>query len=180
MPKMLYGGAGNDRIYAAQQRSNEMFGGEGNDYMGSESQQDNLMDGGAGNDEIVSAYGNDTLIGGAGDDRLTSTYGEALIVAGIGNDRVTVSHGPDTIQFVADDSFSFSTTEINDFHEASGDTIILFENTIDDFDDLVQNHLRNEDGNAQIYHDNFTITLNDITAEELADPTQGWADNFVF
>ena len=111
---------------------------------------------------------------------MTASRGENLLISGIGNDTVSVNYGPDTIQFVEDDVFSFSATVVKFFDEEEGDTIILFENTIDDFDDMIANHLRDRNGTAEIFHDNYTILLDGITVAELSDSGNGYADNFVF
>lgn len=164
----------------AQNVRSDIFGEGGNDYIDADSNANDLLDGGDGNDELIAARGNDTLIGGAGDDRLYSSNGAALLVTGEGNDTVTVYGGDDTIRFVADDALSFSATVVSLFSAEDGDRIELISGTIDDFDDLVANHVTELDGSVQIVHDSYTILLEGISLAELADPSNGYADSILF
>lgn len=86
---IIYGGDGNDAVYAAA-NNDRLYGGEGNDLLTGhaalidsitglvtpsldESSGDDVLEGGGGNDALYGFDGNDGLHGGDGDDRGTIT-----------------------------------------------------------------------------------------------------------
>ena len=85
---LIYGGAGNDYIWAGYGR-NAVYGGAGKDVIVGGWENDRLF-GEAGNDTIYGFGGDDTIHGGAGDD---------IIYGGIGNDKIETGKGNDTIYF---------------------------------------------------------------------------------
>ena len=101
-------------------------------------------------------------------------------MAGIGDDTVLTQNGDDTIQFMADDAFSFSSTTVRQFGIYEGNVIVMFEDAILDFDAMVANNLRDDNGSAQIFDANFEITLEGISVAELSNPANGWEDHFIF
>ena len=96
---IIYGGAGNDRIWgelgsqitgnhAVRGGNDQLYGGDGNDQLNGQTGNDrlfgdndlDLLDGGAGNDLLDGGAGDDQLLGGSGQDRLRG---------GLGNDQLT-------------------------------------------------------------------------------------------
>ena len=148
--------------------------------------------GGDGNDTITGASSvrdGNAAYGGAGDDLFNGQYFRT-IETGIGTDRITIdwANWADEVTMdlvmVSDETFSFSTTIIT--HMAPGlRSIQLFEGAIDDFDDLVQNHLRVEDNQIYVEHENFLLHIeavsgDDVTMDDFTAPDSVWADVFTF
>jgi Ca2+-binding RTX toxin-like protein len=149
----LFGGNGNDRL----------FGGQGNDR----------LDGGKGTDRLFGGEGRDILNGGIGADALSGQNGLDRLNGGKGNDRLDGGAGNDTLTGgLGADTFVFSTgtDRVTDFDITNtGDRIDLSALTaITDFTDLVDNHLRDVDGDAVI--DDLlgnTLTLRGIDVDTL-------------
>ena len=119
----VFGGAGNDTIYAGQGNqllsgddgndilwaglgADTVLGGAGNDTIhGGTGTQ--LLDGGTGRDAIYAGTGSQTVLGDEGDDVLRGGRGSQTILGGAGNDtisgglgtqRLMGGHGNDSIQ----------------------------------------------------------------------------------
>ena len=183
--ELIYGGEGDDTI-RGNGGSDTIYGGSGDDNILDSSNEIDLLYGGAGNDTIQTGLGADTIVGGSGDDYMgIYFYADGQhFVAGIGNDTIAGSAEEMTIEFIADDAFSFSTTRIRYFNEDEAH-IILFEDAIDDYDDLLQNHLRLAGSTVYIEHDNFQIAIEvssyDLqTMDDFTAPDSAWADVFTF
>ena len=127
--------------------------------------------------------------GGAGDDLFNGKYFQT-IETGIGTDRITIDWAKWSdmwsmdLVMVSDEAFSFSTTIITHMDPALR-SIQLFEGAIDDFDDLVQNHLRVEDNQIYVEHENFLLHIeavsgDDVTMDDFTAPDSAWADLFLF
>jgi uncharacterized delta-60 repeat protein len=119
----VYGGAGNDRIQAADGAqvlsggsgkdtinggpgvdtisgnggADELYGEGGRDRI-SGGAGDDLIDGGAANDVLSGQGGNDTIRGGTGNDQLSGGGGNDQLDGGAGTDRVTAGRGDDEIR----------------------------------------------------------------------------------
>lgn len=103
---IVYGGNGNDRIYATDARSpvnifgeaghDQITGGSADDVLdgGADvdriwgSAGDDLMRGGAGNDFLFGREGNDIILGGAGDDYIDGDLGRDIAIGGTGADYI--------------------------------------------------------------------------------------------
>lgn len=112
---VVYGGDGNDRIFATDARhpvaiygegghdlitgglANDLLdGGDGVDRI-SGGPGDDLIRGGAGSDCVYGGAGNDVLLGGAGDDTLDGEAGLDLLIGGLGRDTVRGGAGEDLL-----------------------------------------------------------------------------------
>jgi Ca2+-binding RTX toxin-like protein len=99
VPAMVWGGAGNDRIYAGNgddvaygdQGNDTILGGSGDDWLVGGDGNDQVW-GGAGSDWISGDNGNDSLSGDAGDDSLSGGEGRDSLSGGSGNDLLD-GHG---------------------------------------------------------------------------------------
>lgn len=81
----LYGGEGNDTIWASEHSPGDhLFGGAGDDHL----YGGGLARGGGGHDFIYAGSGNNQVFGGAGNDTIVATYGDHTVNAGYGNDLV--------------------------------------------------------------------------------------------
>lgn len=92
----LQGGAGNNRLDAAQ-------------FSGSVT-----LDGAAGNDALVGGSANDSLIGGIGSDKLIGNGGSDVLEGGAGNDVLTGSDGDDRFVFSGSVSLGSDTITVGD------------------------------------------------------------------
>ena len=92
---IVYGGDGNDQIYATDARYRvAVFGEGGHDQMTGGSAGD-MLDGGDGVDRVWGSAGNDMLLGGAGDDFLYGVEGDDVLIGGDGNDYLDGDVGRD-------------------------------------------------------------------------------------
>ncbi len=101
----LYGGFGNDTIYATDEfvshGGDSINGNAGNDVIygqgtpGDTEHFNDFLYGDAGNDEIFGLFGNDTIDGGDGDDKLWGQSENDTIYGGDGNDRIGGGSGED-------------------------------------------------------------------------------------
>ena len=131
--------------------------------------------GSGGNDTLLGEGGNDTLIGNAGSDNLIGGDGNDLIQGGSGFDTLDGGEGNDVLTgnfnwdiFVFNGEFGNDT--ITDFDQPNTFERIDLSDIaeIENFDDLVLNHLsNNEEGNAVITVGDNSITLLGVTAESL-------------
>ena len=99
----LYGGTGNDKIYASH-GEDYIEGNEGNDLIFGYNGSDDIH-GGDGGDIIYGGNQNDNLNGGAGDDVLYGDNNDDILNGGLGADTLTGGGGYDTFVFGADSSF---------------------------------------------------------------------------
>lgn len=101
----LFGGDGNDQIFASRFSQTFMRGEAGNDYMVGGDGFDNMhgnqgedtLIGGAGNDWVVGGQGNDRLYGQGGDDIVNGSKADDLCVGGDGADIVRGGQGDDVV-----------------------------------------------------------------------------------
>ncbi len=133
-----------------------------------------VLKGSGGNNDLEGMDGNDKIKGGAGKDTIDGGKGRAKIDGGGKDDVLTGAGGTDKFIFKK----KFGDDVITDFMtDGTKEKIILKKfKTIDDFDDLMSNHLsQNSDGDAVISDGNGnTITLVDVAISDLS------ADDFVF
>lgn len=147
----LYGGAGDDNIY----------GGHGNDF----------MVGGSGNDRMIGQIGNDTIFGGAGNDTISAGDGQDFINGGAGDDNIQGGAGADFFVFTG----NFGTDRIIDFETTGAHDVLVLRdvNGIDNYQDLINNHMRQIDNIVQIsdFAGNrvlvFDVTVSEMMNEDL-------------
>jgi hypothetical protein len=84
IPTMIWGGAGNDRIYGGNQ-SDYIYGDQGND----------TIYGYGGNDRLTGGDGNDFIYGGAGNDWVSGDTGNDYLYGEAGNDTISGGEGRD-------------------------------------------------------------------------------------
>lgn len=122
---IVYGGDGNDQIFATDLRiAATIYGGAGHDMItgGTANDRldggagvdrvwgnagDDLLIGGEGNDFLDGHEGNDVLLGGDGDDVLDGGNGRDLLLGGLGADLIRGGSGDDAL-------FGFATAYDND------------------------------------------------------------------
>jgi len=83
------GGAGNDRIYASNDKTHTIDGGDGDDTI-IVGDGNNTITGGSGNDQIIVGDGNNTITGGSGTDSIHVGKGSNHIDAGDGDNYVYI------------------------------------------------------------------------------------------
>ncbi len=94
---IVYGGDGNDQIFATDARYPvSIFGERGHDMITGGS-ADDMLDGGEGVDRLCANAGNDLILGGDGDDFLYGLEGDDVLVGGNGNDRLDGDVGRDLL-----------------------------------------------------------------------------------
>ncbi len=164
----LYGGDGHDRLFG-NKGADYIRGGAQGDVLGGEHGHDRLS-GGAGNDRLWGHSGRDTLLGNAGNDRLKGGSGNDTINGGSGDDRLIGDAGAD--RFV----FSKGHDRVLDFNITAGDHINLRRiDSIDDYEDLLANHLRETNEGVLIESGTgSSLLLLDVQADALS------ADQFLF
>lgn len=93
----VYGGEGNDQIFATDARfPMNIFGEGGHDLITGGSAAD-MLDGGEGVDRLWANAGNDLVLGGDGDDFLFGVEGDDILVGGNGNDYLDGDIGRDLL-----------------------------------------------------------------------------------
>lgn len=123
---------------------------------------DNFIQGNDGNNLLLGAGGYDTLVGGAGQDRLRGNGGDA-----------TLTGGADADQFAFAGDFKFHLITDFDVTEV-GEQLRFSATSIDDYADLVANHLRQSGDDAVIEQGGkgaVTLTnvdINDLTEDHFA------------
>jgi len=136
----LYGGAGNDNIYA-RNGNDIVYAGEGDDYINAAFGNDVLY-GDEGNDHIIGAQGNDIIHGGTGDDLIIGREDNDVIYGGAGSDELHGGSGVDSFVFEAVTAFEGVDTikDFNQFNEIIdiSDVLSGYDNTVDTFTDFVQ------------------------------------------
>ncbi|MCT4553384.1 MAG: pre-peptidase C-terminal domain-containing protein [Pelagimonas sp.] len=133
----LIGGGGHDWLVGGD-HGDFLDGGNDRDTLGGENGNDTLR-GGSGADTLSGGAGDDSLVGGRGGDVLSGGYDADTLVGNTGNDTLSGGNGADL--FVFADGFGDDT--IVDFDLFSGDEKIDLSriNSINSFQDLVNNHL---------------------------------------
>lgn len=92
---VVYGGAGNDQLFATDARFPiTLFGEGGHDQITGGSAGD-ILDGGDGVDRLWGSGGNDLIFGGDGNDFLYGREGDDVLVGGAGNDHLDGDLGAD-------------------------------------------------------------------------------------
>ncbi|SEP09472.1 Regulatory P domain of the subtilisin-like proprotein convertase [Salinihabitans flavidus] len=171
----LDGGAGNDNLDGGT-GNDWMVGGDGKDWMGG-GVGDDTLHGGTGNDTLIGDDGDDRLFGNAGDDKLHGGAGNDTLNGVGGNDTLTGSAGADRFDF-AD---GFGQDVVTDFQSNDAEVINLIGVTnITDFNDLLNNHLVNNGGTAQIVDGVNSILLNGVNFNQVGVGLDYSADDFLF
>lgn len=184
----LYGGAGRD-ILLGGDGDDRLYGDDGSDNLYGDAGNDTLY-GGNGDDKLKGGEGNDTLYGQDGDDLLYGNEGDDFISGGDGNDLLCGNDGNDTLYggrgddtYVGGegaDVFEYKNGDgrdvFSDFNCDEGDMIDLSAvNSIDDYNDLVTNHLQQTaDGVVIFMGATNYITITDALVSDLT------SDNFIF
>lgn len=145
----LSGELGNDTLYG-DAGDDVLNGNEGVDYIYGGDQHD-VIDGGASGDQLFGNSGNDTINGGIGHDQILGGSGHDLLNGGdhndmlkgeTGRDTLSGGNGVDTLIGGAQNDVldggagadKFRYTDITDSINTAMDTIIGFEQGVDDFD----------------------------------------------
>lgn len=140
---------------------------------------DDVLKGGGGKDRVIGGAGDDRVMGNGKNDKLMGSAGSDYLAGGKGADKLNGGKGRDILKGQGgDDVFKFSKGKdvIRDF-DKKGDDVINLRNvaSIDDFTDLVDNHLTFKSGHAFI--DDLAgnkLKLNNTTLASLSD------DDFLF
>ncbi|MEX0280680.1 MAG: calcium-binding protein [Arenibacterium sp.] len=140
---------------------------------------DDTLKGGGGKDRVVGGAGDDRVEGNAGNDKLAGGGGADFLAGSKGADTLNGGKGRDVLVGQAgDDVFVFSKGRdvIRDFDKKGDDVINLRKvKSIDDFDDLLDNHLTFDSGNAFISDlKGNKLKLNNTSLDSLS------ADDFLF
>jgi Ca2+-binding RTX toxin-like protein len=94
---IVFGGAGNDSIFATDLRTSaQIFGEAGHDLI-TGGRAGDVIDGGAGIDRVSGGLGNDILRGGDGNDFLHGNGGNNVLIGGDGNDLLFGGDGFDIV-----------------------------------------------------------------------------------
>lgn len=97
---LFYGELGNDHlsVHGNTFSNSKLYGGPGNDYIyASDSQTGFTLIGGAGRDSISGTWGDDVIRGGPGHDELNGSKGDDTIYGGLGWDTIDGVEGKDHI-----------------------------------------------------------------------------------
>lgn len=140
---------------------------------------DDKLKGGGGGDRMVGGAGDDRVIGNGGNDKMVGSAGADFLAGGKGNDKLNGGKGRDVmVGNAGDDVFKFTKGRdvVRDFDKRGDDVINLRKAAgIDDFADLIDNHLSFDGGNAII--DDLSgniLILRNVTSSSLA------SDDFLF
>lgn len=190
----LLGGNGGDSLLGGED-NDSLNGGNGSDFMGGGRGHDtliggaqndtmnggdglDLLNGGDGNDLMSGQNQQDTLNGGAGNDTLNGNLGGDVLNGGSGDDLLNGGLGPDVYIF----GNNFGNDTIVGFDAANNEDIDLSANTfINGFTDLINNHLNNVGGIAQIDDGaGNTILLDGIAFADVGVGQLYSADDFIF
>lgn len=136
----LYGGTGNDTVFAAH-GVDYVEGGEGDDLVYGYNGNDEIY-GGAGNDNLRGGNHDDVLYGEAGDDILLGENNNDILIGGLGIDTLTGGGGYDTFTFQSGGSFDNVDT-ITDFNSTYdsidiSDLLVGYDPLTDAITDFVQ------------------------------------------
>lgn len=116
------------------------------------------VSGRGGDDKIFGHKGNDMLHGGAGNDKIHGGAGDDLIVGGSGNDKLWGGKGADTFLF----NDVSGTDRIFDFDAAEDILDLARVGEIENWGDLLANHVTNVDKGAWIRAGDMEVFLKGI------------------
>lgn len=154
---IIRGGLGNDELSGGS-GADRLFGEAGDDILDGESGQD-ILKGGGGNDRLDGGDNSDVLFGDSGEDELNGGAARDTLDGGRGNDMLTGGTEADTFIFLA----SWGIDVITDFSSDDAEQIDLSAiNAITDFDDLLNNHLFDAGGTAEIRAGDNAILLTGV------------------
>lgn len=185
------GGDGND-VLSLSGGNDTAIGGSGDDTINGQGGDDRIF-GGNGADQLIGGTGSDTLIGQNGDDSILGGGGDDIIVAGGGNDTIKAGGGEDIVRGsggrdVIDggsgadlligggskDTFVFRNNSgddiVRDFR-AGKDTLDLSRvRDIDDFSDLITNHVNELDAGLVIaVSGSSNVTIENVLIADLSE-----------
>lgn len=170
---LIRGGEGRD-ILAGNEGADGLFGGAGDDNLAG-GQGDDIILGEDGDDNVIGGQGGDVIHGGDGDDTLNGGSGNDSIAGGLGRDIVDGGLGQDTLKggrgsdrFIFRDNYGDAV--IVDFNaDGESDLIDLSGvSNISGFDDLISNHVQQNENHVVIFDGNGTrITLEGIRVADL-------------
>ena len=147
---------------------------------------DDKMDGGGGHDFMDGGARNDRMNGGSGGDTLFGNLGFDFLDGGTGNDTLNGGDNNDTLKGGA------SGQDVFIFEGSWGEDVILdFEgqdqidlstvSEIGGFTDLVDNHIRDNRGEAEIFDDlGNSILLTGVAVSDIGTGLTFFEDNFIF
>jgi len=122
----IYGGLGDDTLFASCSQSVTFDGGAGDDVIHGNSQADVLL-GGSGNDQISGGGGDDILDGWTGDDTLSGGGGDDVYIFGHGRGNDVINNsggGRDAVWFAEDVSY-----EDVDFQQSDDNLVVRLTST---------------------------------------------------
>lgn len=171
----IFTGSGNNRAFGGS-GDDQIFGGAGNDRLSGGSGTD-FLSGQGGNDRLIGGIGNDGIIAGGGHDRIFGGGGADRLIGGGGRDIFTGGGGADTFRFSARDGRDI----VTDFSRHDAEDIDLRNiREINDFADLLNNHLRNANGDAMIVYGTGSIRLAGVDFGDVGAGRAYDADDFIF
>ncbi|MDP0929251.1 M10 family metallopeptidase C-terminal domain-containing protein [Paracoccus onubensis] len=171
----LRGGNGEDRLYG-ETGNDVLFGGAGRDKLSTGAGNDRAY-GGSGKDYIFGGTGNDAIFGDGGNDRLFGDVGADTLTGGGGRDTLIGGGGADMFLFSTGDGHDvIKGFSRNDTEDISLTQIIAINN----FADLVNNHLRNAHGDAMIVYGTGSILLAGVNFGDIGFGRAYDADDFIF
>ncbi|RNF35400.1 calcium-binding protein, partial [Paracoccus methylarcula] len=181
---IIKGGGGADLIFG-KDGEDRLLGGYGHDKISGDDNDDRLF-GESGNDTLSGGGGADMLFGQSGEDRLLGGYGHDKISGGVDDDRLFGENGNDTLTGGAGkDLFVFKPNDgddvIRDFNRHNGEDIDLRAvKEIENFRDLMNNHLESVNGNAVITYGDNSITLLGVDIDDIGYAKDYSAYDFIF
>ena len=127
----VYGGAGDDVLFAPNDLGVVLHGEDGDDRLFGGDQRDVLI-GGAGNDLLLGGEGDDDLKGDAGNDTLKGGLGDDDLFGGDGNDNLYGELGSDDLEGQAgNDLLDGGAIRPEDNLDEDGNLVIIDEDTMD-------------------------------------------------
>jgi Ca2+-binding RTX toxin-like protein len=165
-----HGTSGSDRFIG--NRDADIYSGYGGRDIIKGAGGDDKLKGGGGGDRIVGGGGDDRVIGNGGNDKLVGRAGSDFLAGGKGNDKLNGGKGRDVmVGHAGDDVFKFTKGRdvVRDFDKRGDDRVDLRKAAgIDDFDDLLDNHLSFNNGHAIIDDlSGNTLTLRNVAEGSL-------------
>ncbi len=172
-------GSSGDDIMRSYAGDDLMEGGDGDDFLTVDGGKDTVR-GGEGDDLVLADTGNDMVFGGAGDDAVFSGAGNDDVDGGDGSDFLALSGGNDTaIGGGGKDTFAFKNNSgddvVRDFQAGKDILDLSRARDIDDFSDLIANHVDDVRGDLII----AVSGSSDVTLEgvQIVDLNEG---DFIF
>ncbi|MDG1378184.1 MAG: calcium-binding protein [Yoonia sp.] len=186
---LIYAGDGDDYINGSSGRD-VLYGGDGADWIAGGNGRD-FVSGGLGDDFVSAGRGSDTVMGGLGDDYIGGGSHRDRIYGGSGNNTLSGNGGFDLLYAgrgnnimtggIGADDFIFSdrsqTNLITDFEAGRGseDIILRSVSAITSYEDLIENHIRQDGSDVVIENgEGLVIRLNNTLLTDLTE------DNFLF